>query len=113
MILHLSFILSITTTITHSFTYQHYDLSNRAEYKERNHNNKVSFSFIHTSLKDVIISPFDEEGIATTATAESSSSYTRTDPVELQEEILDLTLENVELVLDEMRPFLIQVCFYM
>jgi len=62
------------------------------------------------SLNNVIISPFDEEGIIATSTDTSSTTYTRTDPVEIQEEILDLTFENVELVLDEMRPFLIQVC---
>jgi hypothetical protein len=56
-------------------------------------------SLLRTS-SSVIISPFDEEG---------TSSYTPTDPVELQEEFLDLTMENVEQVLDEMRPYLIQV----
>mmetsp|Transcript_29094 Transcript_29094/g.79871 ORF Transcript_29094/g.79871 Transcript_29094/m.79871 type:complete len:226 (-) Transcript_29094:78-755(-) len=60
-----------------------------------------------TSLadSDQIVSPFDdtqgENGTVATAT------YTPTDPVELEEGPLDLTEENVEKVLDEMRGYLI------
>jgi lysyl-tRNA synthetase class 2 len=57
-----------------------------------------------TSMKmtDQIVSPFDEDAAATAA-------YTPTKPTELaEEEFLELTFENVEKVLDEMRPYLIQ-----
>jgi lysyl-tRNA synthetase class 2 len=46
-----------------------------------------------------IVSPFDES---------SNKGYTPTDPVELTEGPLELTWENVEAVLEEMRPYLIQ-----
>lgn len=48
--------------------------------------------------EDGIISPFDS----------SSPSYTPTDPVELDDGPLELTWDNVEAVLEEMRPYLIQ-----
>lgn len=54
---------------------------------------------------DPIVSPFDDSrssGEATTAT------YTPSEATELEGEFLDLTYDNVELVLDEMRPYLIQ-----
>jgi len=47
--------------------------------------------------EDGIISPFDS----------SSPAYTPTDPVELDDGPLELTWDNVELVLEEMRPYLI------
>lgn len=52
-----------------------------------------------------IISPFDESAAGDNS---SVATYTPTAPVESEEEFLDLTMENVELVLDEMRPYLIQ-----
>lgn len=45
-----------------------------------------------------IVSPFDED----------APTYTPTEATELKEEFLELTYDNVELVLDEMRPYLIQ-----
>eukprot|EP00541_Cyclophora_tenuis_P009322 CAMPEP_0116563812 /NCGR_PEP_ID=MMETSP0397-20121206/12953_1 /TAXON_ID=216820 /ORGANISM="Cyclophora tenuis, Strain ECT3854" /LENGTH=227 /DNA_ID=CAMNT_0004090321 /DNA_START=13 /DNA_END=699 /DNA_ORIENTATION=+ len=54
-----------------------------------------------TLFEDVIVSPFDE-------TNDDPAAYTATEPVEVDEGPLDLTEENVELVLDEMRPYLIQ-----
>ena len=52
-----------------------------------------------TLFEEPIVSPFDSD----------VSGYTATDPLELPEgELLELTFDNVELVLDEMRPFLIQ-----
>ena len=54
-------------------------------------------SFIWNSDTDVIVSPFDESG--------SGSSSTQTATADGP---LELTWENVEMVLDEMRPFLIQ-----
>ena len=56
-----------------------------------------------TALQD-IVSPFDN----TSGDNGDVATYTPTDPVELEEGPLDLTEENVEKVLDEMRPFLIQ-----
>ena len=58
-----------------------------------------------------IISPFDDSSSAGGDGNSSSgvvSTYTPTTPVESDEELLDLTMENVEMVLDEMRPYLIQ-----
>ena len=51
---------------------------------------------------ETIVSPFDDS-----ETAGDSSTTTATTTTKL-EGPLDLTWENVELVLDEMRPFLIQ-----
>ena len=51
-----------------------------------------------------VISPFDDEGSAESPTA----TYNPTDPVESNEEPLDLTWDNVDKVLEEMRPYLIQ-----
>lgn len=54
-------------------------------------------------MTDQIVSPFDNEDATATA------AYTSTKPTELaEEEFLELTFENVEKVLDEMRPYLIQ-----
>lgn len=57
-------------------------------------------------LYDQIVSPFDS------SSAESDdgdvATYTVTEPVESDKAPLDLTWENVDLVLDEMRHFLIQ-----
>jgi hypothetical protein len=53
-----------------------------------------------------IVSPFDDS--RDDQDNNMSSSYRRTDPLELTEGPLDLTWENVEAVLDEMRPYLIQ-----
>ena len=47
-----------------------------------------------------IVSPFDD--------SQDFAAYKRADPVELLDGPLDLTWENVEAVLDEMRPYLIQ-----
>ena len=55
-------------------------------------------SSIRNSDSDVIVSPFDESG-----SGSSSSTQTAT-----ADGPLELTWENVEMVLDEMRPFLIQ-----
>mmetsp|Transcript_37608 Transcript_37608/g.49896 ORF Transcript_37608/g.49896 Transcript_37608/m.49896 type:complete len:239 (-) Transcript_37608:443-1159(-) len=61
-----------------------------------------------TFLPMTIVSPFDdtegENGTESTATA----TYTSTAPTELEEGPLELTWDNVEIVLDEMRPYLIQ-----
>jgi len=107
----LCLIVSIIVLLSHSsdasFILFHHNYNQKQQ--------KCRVSFFSSNLQlNAIKSPFDEErGTGTTITAEdNSSSYTRTDPVEMQEEILDLTLENVELVLDEMRPYLIQVCFH-
>ena len=51
-----------------------------------------------TRVRDTIVSPFDES---------SNGATTATTPAKL-EGPLDLTWENVEAVLDEMRPYLIQ-----
>ena len=48
-----------------------------------------------------IISPFDDSN-------DVAAAYTPTDAVELADGPLDLTWDNVEAVLDEMRPYLIQ-----
>lgn len=58
-------------------------------------------------MTDQIVSPFDDsEGGGDNAPV---ATYTATEPSELgQDELLELTEENVELVLDEMRPYLIQ-----
>ena len=55
-------------------------------------------------MTDQIVSPFDDSsGDAPVAT------YNPSEPTELnEEEFLELTHDNVELVLDEMRPYLIQ-----
>jgi lysyl-tRNA synthetase class 2 len=51
-------------------------------------------------MTDQIVSPFDDDATA---------AYTPTKPTELaEEEFLELTFDNVEKVLDEMRPYLIQ-----
>lgn len=60
-------------------------------------------------LKMTIVSPFDD----TNSSTDDAAATTITTPSELTSdgsdgEILDLTWDNVELVLDEMRPFLIQ-----
>jgi len=49
-------------------------------------------------MSDDIISPFDE----------GAPTYNPTEPNESVDEFLDLTWENVDMVLEEMRPFLIQ-----
>lgn len=55
-------------------------------------------------FEEPIVSPFDSEG-----GRDSASTYTATDPSELPEgDMLELTYENVDLVLEEMRPYLIQ-----
>jgi lysyl-tRNA synthetase class 2 len=54
-------------------------------------------------MTDQIVSPFDSSEDGRVAT------YSPTEASELnQDEILELTEANVELVLDEMRPYLIQ-----
>ena len=54
-----------------------------------------------SSLKETIVSPFDDSAAGDVDVA------TETPPTKV-EGPLDLTWDNVELVLDEMRPFLIQ-----
>jgi lysyl-tRNA synthetase class 2 len=63
-----------------------------------------STSSTSTRLFDTIVSPFDstDDGDQPVAT------YSPTDPAKSEKGLLDLTEENVELVLDEMRPYLIQ-----
>jgi NifU-like domain len=60
-----------------------------------------------SSFLQTIVSPFDESNTdsnsATTATATTTASGNKKN-----DGLLDLTWENVEMVLDEMRPFLIQ-----
>ena len=68
----------------------------------------AAFTRPRISLRDAdgeIVSPFDDsrqDGEGGTAT------YTATKPTELTSGPLDLTYENVEMVLDEMRPYLMQ-----
>lgn len=70
-------------------------------------NHSTSRSTSHP-LKMTIVSPFDD----TNSSADDATATTITTPDELTSggdgEILDLTWDNVEMVLDEMRPFLIQ-----
>jgi len=58
--------------------------------------------FSLTVLGDTIVSPFDDTSGGTENAREASTTTTKL------EGPLDLTWENVEAVLDEMRPFLIQ-----
>lgn len=58
------------------------------------------------SLRMTIVSPFDNDGGS--ASEAGTATYTPTEPTELTDEPLDLTWENVDAVLEEMRPFLIQ-----
>lgn len=53
-----------------------------------------------------IVSPFDPQGDKTSTT--SSSQDAPATAVAVADELLDLTWENVELVLDGMRSYLIQ-----
>ena len=53
---------------------------------------------------DTIVSPFDDSGAAT----ESASATTTTTTTTATSDYLELTWDNVEAVLDEMRPYLIQ-----
>ena len=59
----------------------------------------VSKLFSAETEDAAIVSPFDD--------TQDFTAYKRTDPVELIDGPLDLTWENVEAVLDEMRPYLI------
>ena len=75
----------------------------------------LSSSSSSTALRETIVSPFDAadssdaSASSSSATTYDPSSYSPTDPSEIDpDDFLDLTLENVEMVLDEMRPFLIQ-----
>lgn len=56
-------------------------------------------------VKDTIVSPFDDSGASG---GSSSATTTATFAPVKDEEFLDLTYDNVERVLDEMRPYLIQ-----
>ena len=60
----------------------------------------LSKRFSAETEEAAIVSPFDD--------SQDVAAYKRTDPVELLDGPLDLTWENVEAVLDEMRPYLIQ-----
>ena len=67
-------------------------------------NSRQISSFSPSALFDQIVSPFDNSGDndgTTTTTTEEQSTDKLVGP-------LDLTWDNVEAVLDEMRPFLIQ-----
>ena len=57
------------------------------------------------ALNDAVISPFDDS-----AAEEVSGGYNPSNPRDMTdgEELLDLTWDNVDLVLEEMRPYLIQ-----
>ena len=55
---------------------------------------------------DTIVSPFDDSGAATESS--SSSATTTTTTTTATSDYLELTWDNVEAVLDEMRPYLIQ-----
>jgi len=55
------------------------------------------------SSADPIVSPFDDSGASSSSAAAENSAVATT-----TKGPLDLTWENVELVLDEMRPYLIQ-----
>eukprot|EP00566_Odontella_aurita_P022055 CAMPEP_0113543796 /NCGR_PEP_ID=MMETSP0015_2-20120614/10355_1 /TAXON_ID=2838 /ORGANISM="Odontella" /LENGTH=228 /DNA_ID=CAMNT_0000443991 /DNA_START=130 /DNA_END=813 /DNA_ORIENTATION=- /assembly_acc=CAM_ASM_000160 len=52
-------------------------------------------------MTDTIVSPFEGDG-------ESTATYTPTEATEISDELLELTWENVDKVLEEMRPYLIQ-----
>eukprot|EP00568_Trieres_chinensis_P000242 CAMPEP_0183307256 /NCGR_PEP_ID=MMETSP0160_2-20130417/17220_1 /TAXON_ID=2839 ORGANISM="Odontella Sinensis, Strain Grunow 1884" /NCGR_SAMPLE_ID=MMETSP0160_2 /ASSEMBLY_ACC=CAM_ASM_000250 /LENGTH=242 /DNA_ID=CAMNT_0025470809 /DNA_START=28 /DNA_END=753 /DNA_ORIENTATION=+ len=67
------------------------------------------------SLRMTIVSPFDDAGASSSSSSPTeggeqltTATYAPTDPSELDDAPLELTYENVESVLDEMRPFLIQ-----
>jgi len=51
-----------------------------------------------------VLSPFDDD----IPVSSSATGYNPADPVETGEEQLELTWENVDMVLEEMRPYLIQ-----
>jgi Fe-S cluster biogenesis protein NfuA len=75
-----------------------------------NLNTKSSSRLLLTNLKmsaeEPVISPFDNNDAATTTT----NTYNPTEPTERSEDEppLDLTWDNVDMVLEEMRPYLIQ-----
>lgn len=59
-----------------------------------------------------VISPFDDappsEYDDEVPVSSSSTGYNPSDPMEMDEEMLELTWDNVDMVLEEMRPYLIQ-----
>ena len=55
-----------------------------------------------------IVSPFDESNTDSNSASKATATTTTSPPKKKDDGPLDLTWENVELVLDEMRPFLIQ-----
>ncbi|KAL7565066.1 hypothetical protein ACA910_005077 [Epithemia clementina (nom. ined.)] len=71
---------------------------------------QTTFTRPRTLLKDAdgqVISPFDDSR-QQDGGGSSTATYTPTAPTELGDGPLDLTYENVEMVLEEMRPYLIQ-----
>jgi len=57
-------------------------------------------------MTDQIVSPFDS---SSSENDSDVATYSPTEPTELgEDELLELTEDNVEMVLDEMRPYLIQ-----
>jgi NifU-like domain len=65
---------------------------------------RCSSTFLQT-----IVSPFDESNTdSNSAKTKATTTTTTTAPPKKDDGPLDLTWENVELVLDEMRPYLIQ-----
>jgi lysyl-tRNA synthetase class 2 len=64
-----------------------------------------STSSCATSLGMTIVSPFDNTDESSEESGSATSTYT---PLPSDDEPLDLTWENVDLVLEEMRPYLLQ-----
>jgi NifU-like domain len=70
-------------------------------------------SFLRSSNEPTIVSPFDDRSGGSGSNADGATTTTTTTAKAPSmaggdKEPLDLTWENVELVLDEMRPYLIQ-----
>ena len=74
-------------------------------------NKRHSMSYI-TALSMTIVSPFDNNADDTTANSGSTATTTTTtagyNPLPTNDEPLELTWENVDMVLEEMRPYLLQ-----
>ena len=85
-------VLTLLVQLTHSFTF----INNKPKYQ-------TSALYSSSSKSSEIISPFSEDGSATSTTGGGAG-----DNLKLKDGVTyDLTEENVELVLDSMRSFLI------
>jgi len=99
---------AFSPTIVSKASISSYSINNNGAQLFQQVQDELGLRSSQLNMASDVISPFGEEYDDEVPLSSSSTGYNPSDPSEMDEEQLELTWDNVDMVLDEMRPYLIQ-----